>query len=187
MMLPISYVTIDCVLKHEALNHCKWSSICQKFFCQSPCIYSSYSPNLFTAKVLLCAVLRILFINTAIGQVTDVRLTCESLGLINWCTVMWNVSYLICAYVHMYLLTYTNLCYVRTAAGMCIATYPLLAYVHVYVCTCAITYIQYTHTCKQIPTHTHAYTIHDYMYTHNCAHIYMHIYIYTKYAHIYTH
>ena len=45
------------------------------------------------------------FINSAIDHVTGVRLTCGSVGLINRCTVTWEVSYSL-LYVCMYLRTY---------------------------------------------------------------------------------
>ena len=45
------------------------------------------------------------FINTAIDQVTGVRLTCEPVELASQCTVMWNVS-LLC--IHMYVCIYSH-------------------------------------------------------------------------------
>ena len=40
----------------------------------------------------------------AIDQVTGVTLTCEPAGLINQCTVMWNVSVHIRTYVRTYII-----------------------------------------------------------------------------------
>ena len=57
----------------------------------------------------------------AIGQVTGVVLTCEPVGLINQCTVMWQVSslglaywILICwlAFICTYVRTYVSVSYV---------------------------------------------------------------------------
>ena len=49
--------------------------------------------------VHMCSVLLYLC-GLAIGQVTGVRLTCEPVGLINWCNATWDVSYfcIVCMY-----------------------------------------------------------------------------------------
>ena len=44
-------------------------------------------------------------ITVAIGQVTGVRLTCEPVGLINWCNATWQVSNSL-----LYVATYVRIC-----------------------------------------------------------------------------
>ena len=41
----------------------------------------------------------------AIGQVTGVTLTCEPVGLINQCTVLWEVSYVLFFNMHLLICT----------------------------------------------------------------------------------
>ena len=44
-------------------------------------------------------------ITVPIGQVTGVRLTCEPVGLINWCNATWQVSNFL-----LYVATYVRIC-----------------------------------------------------------------------------
>ena len=71
-------------------------------------------------------------ITVAISQVTGVRLTCESVGLIDWCNATWQVSNSL-LYVHTYVVTY-------------VCTY-IATYVCMYVRICSYTYM-HIHICN---------------------------------------